>query len=145
MIQGRFRELCARARGGLVASGTATLEAALSGLPHVIAYRTDRLTAAVAKRVLLTDHVGLPNIVANQRILPEVLQDQLSPQRLAHHLLRQWSEGPVRAAVTAGLALTRERLGAGGAIGRITRIIDAELDRGLRRNTHGMRSHTEMA
>ena len=120
------------------------MEAALAGLPHVIAYRTDRLTAAVARRVLLTEHVGLPNIVANARILPEVLQDQLTPARLAQHLVQQWADGAVRKTVNAGLALTRERLGAGGAIGRIANAINLELDRGVRHKTHSMRSATEM-
>ena len=144
LIEGSYRALCARARCGLIASGTATLEAALAGLPHVIAYRTDRLTAAVARRVLLTEHVGLPNIVADARILPEVLQDQLTPPRLAQHLMQQWADGAVRKTVTDGLALTRERLGAGGAIGRIAHAIDLELARGVRRQTHSIRSATEM-
>ena len=144
LIEGNYRALCARARCGLIASGTATLEAALAGLPHVIAYRTDRLTAAVARRVLLTKHVGLPNIVADARILPEVLQDQLTPPRLAQHLMQQWADGAVRKTVTDGLALTRERLGAGGAIGRIAHAIDLELARGARRQTNHMRSATEM-
>lgn len=144
LIEGSYRALCARARCGLIASGTATLEAALAGLPHVIAYRTDRLTAAVARRVLLTEHVGLPNIVANARILPEVLQDQLTPPRLAQHLMQQWADGTMRKSVTDGLALTRERLGAGGAIGRIAQAIDLELARGVRRQTHSIRSATEM-
>ncbi len=144
LIEGSYRALCSRARCGLIASGTATLEAALAGLPHVIAYRTDRLTAAVARHVLLTEHVGLPNIVANARILPEVLQDQLTPQRLAQHLMQQWADGSVRTAVCRGLALTRKRLGAGGAIGRITRALNLELDRGRRRQTHSIRSATEM-
>ena len=144
LIEGSYRALCARARCGLIASGTATLEAALAGLPHVIAYRTDRLTAAVARRVLLTEHVGLPNIVADARILPEVLQDQLTPPRLAQHLMQQWADGAVRKTVTDGLALTRERLGAGGAIGRIAHALDLELARGARRQTHSLRSATEM-
>jgi lipid-A-disaccharide synthase len=144
LIEGSYRALCARARCGLIASGTATLEAALAGLPHVIAYHTDRLTAAVARHVLLTKHVGLPNIVADARILPEVLQDQLTPQRLAQHLMQQWAEGAVRAAVRNGLTMTRERLGAGGAIARITQALNLELDLGTRRQTHDLRSATEM-
>jgi lipid-A-disaccharide synthase len=98
----------------------------------------------VARHVLLTKHVGLPNIVADARILPEVLQDQLTPQRLAQHLMQQWAEGAVRAAVRNGLTMTRERLGAGGAIARITQALNLELDLGTRRQTHDLRSATEM-
>ncbi len=144
LIEGSYRALCARARVGLIASGTATLEAGLVGLPHVIAYRTDRLTAFVARQVLLTDHVGLPNIIANQRLVPEVLQDQCTSERLGQHLLRLWSAGPARATVLAGLSRTRERLGAGGAIERIAAALGRELDQGLRGSTRGLaRSTTE--
>ena len=145
LIEGGYRTLCSRARAGLIASGTATLEAALCGLPHVIAYRTDRLTAAVARRVLLTDHVGLPNIIADARIVPEVLQDQCTSERLAAHLLVQWAEGPIRQRLLSDLAQTRERLGAGGAIQRIAGILGQELEQGRRRLTHGrLPSATEM-
>ena len=146
LIEGRYRELCARARCGLIASGTATLEAALSGLPHTIAYRTDRLTAAVARQVLLTDHVGLPNIVANARVVPEVLQEQCTPERLCAHLVAQWAPGPVRTQMLRDLERTRTQLGAGGAIGRIAQRLHRELDRGQRRDTQGLaRSTTELA
>jgi lipid-A-disaccharide synthase len=143
LIEGRYRALCARARCGLVTSGTATLEAALCGLPHIIAYRTDRISATIGRRVLLTDHFGLPNIIADARIVPEVFQEQCTRERLCAHLLRQWEDGPVRSTLLADLAATRQRLGAGGAIGRIANVLFSELDRGLRRSTQGMRSLTE--
>ena len=143
LIEGRYRALCTRAHCGLVASGTATLEAALCGLPHVIAYRTDRFSYTLGRKLLLTDHVGLPNIVADARIVPEVLQEQCTRDRLCAHLLRQWEDGPVRTTMLADLAATRRRLGAGGAIGRIAALLGNELDRGLRRSTQGMRSLTE--
>jgi lipid-A-disaccharide synthase len=111
LIEGRYRELCARARCGLIASGTATLEAALSGLPHIIAYRTDRVTYTIARKLLLTEHVGLPNIVANERVVPEVLQEQCTPERLCAHLVAQWAEGAVRSKMLANLARTRSQLG----------------------------------
>lgn len=145
LIEGNYRALCARARAALIASGTATLEAGLTGLPHVIAYRTDRLTAMVARHVLLTEHVGLPNIIAKERLVPEVLQDQCTSERLGQHLLRLWAEGPARTAVLNGLALTRQRLGAGGSIERIAATLGQELDRGLRGSTRGLaRSTTEV-
>ena len=134
LVEGRWRTVLARSRLALVASGTATLEAALVGTPHIIAYRMDRFTAAIARRVLLTDHVGLPNLVADARIVPEVLQDQLTPERLAAHLLRLWN-GPARETCLTELATTRARLGAGGAIPRMATIITEELDAGRRGHT----------
>ncbi len=132
LVEGRYRELCARAHAGLIASGTATLEAGIIGLPHVIAYRTDRLTAMLARKLIRTPHVGLPNLVAGKRICPEVLQDDLSVPRLVAHLERLW-EGPRREECLADLAGTRALLGAGGAIERIADIIDEELAMGRRR------------
>lgn len=134
LVDGRYRDLLVRAHVAVIASGTATLEAALAGTPHVIAYRTDRLTAAVARRVILTDHVGLPNLVAGARVVPEVLQDQLNPERLAAHVLALW-QGARRARCLADLADVRQRLGGGGAMARMAAVVDAELRRGERRDT----------
>ena len=132
LVEGRYRELCARAHVGLIASGTATLEAALIGLPHVIAYRTDRLTAMMARHLIRTPHVGLPNLVVGRRVCPEVLQDDLSVARLVAHVERLWS-GERRADCLAGLAESRVALGAGGAISRIADLIDEDMAHGRRR------------
>ena len=132
LVEGHYRELCARAHVGLIASGTATLEAGLIGLPHVIAYRADRLTATLARHLIRTNHVGLPNLIAGRRVCPEVLQDDLSVPRLVAHVERLWS-GPRREDCLAGLARTRIDLGAGGAIGRIADLLDGDMAHGKRR------------
>ena len=67
----------------LVASGTATLECAVFGAPPVIVYRTDVLSAAVARRLLRVRFVGLPNLILNRAVFPELLQSEVRPQRLA--------------------------------------------------------------
>ena len=66
----------------LCASGTACLEAALSGIPPVIGYRCDPLSAFVARRLLLTPHIGLPNIVLGERAFPELVQGELRADRV---------------------------------------------------------------
>jgi len=132
LIEGRYRELCARAHLGLIASGTATLEAGIIGLPHIIAYRADRVTALLARQFIRTPHVGLPNLLSDKRICPEVLQDDLSVPRLVAHLQRLWS-GPRREECLAGLGQIRSLLGEGGAIQRIADILDEELAIGRRR------------
>lgn len=132
LVEGHYRELCARAHVGLIASGTATLEAGLIGIPHVIAYRTDRLTATLARHLIRTEHVGLPNLIAGRRVCPEVLQDDLTVPRLVAHIERLWS-GPRRADCLAGLSQVRVDLGAGGAISRIADLIDSEMASGKRR------------
>ncbi|MBA3710300.1 MAG: lipid-A-disaccharide synthase [Planctomycetes bacterium] len=134
LVEGHFRELCARAHVGIIASGTATLEAGIIGLPHIIAYRMDRISAAIARRVIRTQHVGLPNLVLGRRVCPELLQDQLTVPRLVAHIERLW-DGDARTACDGNLSLLRQRLGAGGAIARIADILCEELDLGKRSQT----------
>jgi len=122
LIEGCYRDLCRRARVGLVVSGTATLEAALCGLPPVICYRGDPASMKAARHMIRTEHIGLPNIVLGRRAFPEVLQHELTAERLAAHLLRFWS-GPRRDRAKADLVELHERLGRGGAIGRIADLV----------------------
>ena len=67
----------------LVASGTATLEAALARCPHVIFYRVSRLTAYLVRRKLLLPYVGLPNVLAGKFVVPELIQEQATAANLA--------------------------------------------------------------
>lgn len=71
----------------LVASGTATLECALAGVPPVITYRVGPISARIAKALLEVDHVGLPNIVLGRSVFPELLQEQVEPANLARAAL----------------------------------------------------------
>jgi lipid-A-disaccharide synthase len=81
----------------LVASGTATLEAALYKRPMVIAYNMNRLTWELMRRKQLQPWVGLPNILAGEFVVPELLQDHANPESLAGSLL-EWLAAPDRMA-----------------------------------------------
>jgi len=72
----------------LVASGTATLEAALLKRPMVIAYRISQLTWQIVRRMIYLPYVGLPNILAGRKIVPELLQKDATPEKLAEALLQ---------------------------------------------------------
>jgi lipid-A-disaccharide synthase len=72
----------------LIASGTATLESALAAVPPVIVYRLSPLTAAVARRVVRTPFIGLPNIVLGAKHYPELLQEEATPPRIAREVAR---------------------------------------------------------
>lgn len=72
----------------LCASGTASLEAALAGVPPVVGYRCDPLTALIAKRLLLTPHIALPNVLLGERAFPELVQRDLSTRPLMDALDR---------------------------------------------------------
>lgn len=89
LIDGRSHDCLEAADGVLVASGTATLEAALYKKPMVIVYRMPRLSWWIMRRMGYLPWVGLPNILANESLVPELLQDDATPQAIAETLLRQ--------------------------------------------------------
>ena len=126
VVQGS-RSLLAVADAGLVKSGTSTLESALAGMPFVCMYRTHPLTWLLAQRLVQVDHVALANLVADERVVPELLQDEATPERLASALLPLLdADSPVRAAQLDGFARVRERLGTPGAAGRVA-VLAAEI------------------
>lgn len=87
LLFGHSHEALAAADLALVASGTATLETALFKTPMVIAYRQSPITWALMRPMLYLPYVGMPNILAGERLVPELLQDEASPANLAGALL----------------------------------------------------------
>ncbi len=87
LLFGHAHDAMIAADGVLVASGTATLEAALLKCPMVITYKMSALTYWIAKRKQYLPYVGLPNILAGKFVVPEILQDDATPENLAQALL----------------------------------------------------------
>ena len=87
LLFGHSHDALAAADLALVASGTATLETALFKTPMVIAYRQSSLSWAIMRQMLYLPYVGMPNILAGERLVPELLQDQATPANLAGALL----------------------------------------------------------
>jgi lipid-A-disaccharide synthase len=90
-----------RARGALVASGTATLELALAGVPMVVAYRVSRIEEVIARLMLSTDKIALPNLILSRHAVPEFVQGDCSPGNLAETLQRLLAGGGARDAQLA--------------------------------------------
>jgi lipid-A-disaccharide synthase len=112
--------LLASATAALVKSGTTTLEAALAGVPFVTVYRTHPLTFSLAKRLVRVPHVALANLVAGERVVPEVLQGEAEPGRLSELLLPLLDPGSAdRARILSGLKRVRHALGTPGAAQRV--------------------------
>jgi lipid-A-disaccharide synthase len=88
MLYGHAHEALIAADAVLVASGTATLEAALMKRPMVIAYKLPSLTYWIAKRRIYLPYVGLPNVLAGEFIVPELIQDDATPTSLAEAMVR---------------------------------------------------------
>jgi lipid-A-disaccharide synthase len=96
LLFGHSHEALAAADMALVASGTATLETALFKTPMVIAYRQSPVTWALMRSMLYLPYVGMPNILAGERLVPELLQDEANPAALAAALLALWRDAAAR-------------------------------------------------
>lgn len=93
VVMGQSHDVQAACDVALVASGTATLETALHKRPMVIAYKMQWLSWQIANRQRLLPWVGLPNILCNEKLLPEFLQEEVQPEALAQAVLR-WLDDP---------------------------------------------------
>ena len=107
----------------IVSSGTATLEAALCGKPFCVVYRTGWITYQIAKRVISLKNVGLVNIVAGKEIVPEFLQDNMTPENLAQFCKSVLSDPRLRESMKMDLAMLHHRLGDHGASKRAADLI----------------------
>jgi lipid-A-disaccharide synthase len=96
LLFGHARDALAACDVALAASGTVTLEAALSHRPVVIAYRVTRLSYQIARRLVRVPHIGLPNILCGEAVAPEFLQDDATPQNLGQAVTNLLGDEPVR-------------------------------------------------
>lgn len=92
VTDGLSREAMIASNGVLLASGTAALEAMLVKRPMVVAYRFTKLTYAIMSRMIKVPYVSLPNLLAKKALVPELIQDQASPEKLADALIKGWQE-----------------------------------------------------
>jgi lipid-A-disaccharide synthase len=98
------------ARAAVVASGTATVEAALMGCPFVTVYRLSRLTFRAAKKLVKVPYVAMPNLIAGSRIVPELLQEDFTPQKVASALKEILADGTAREEMLHDLAAVVSKL-----------------------------------
>ena len=101
-----------------VASGTATLEAGLLEKPMVIAYRLSPLSYWLGRLLIRVEHIGMVNIIAGERVVPELIQSEVTAERILAET-RRLLRPEVRRAVVAKLEAVRRRLGPPGAPGRV--------------------------
>ena len=94
LLKGHARQAMIAAEATLLASGTAALEAMLCKSPMVVGYRMKPFTYTLAKRLVKTDYISLPNLLANHPLVAELIQDECNPQNLAEHLARFLSNDP---------------------------------------------------
>jgi lipid-A-disaccharide synthase len=124
------------ARASVVASGTATVEAALIGNPFVVVYRVSPLTYAIAKRVVKVPHVAMANLIAGKRVVPELIQDDFTATKIVKQIELLLPDGEPRQSMLHELRAIRELLSVGpggralagaGAIDRVAAITIGQL------------------
>ena len=107
-------QLLPRADLALVCSGTASLEAALAGVPHELVYRTGTLNYHLARRLLRTEYIGLSNLIMGKELVRENLQEQAAPLPLARNLMRWLARPSERQSYHAGVGRLRQICGMPG-------------------------------
>jgi len=112
----------------IVSSGTATVEAALMDAPMIVVYRLAPLTAAIARWLVRTPMFAMVNLIAGKRVVPELVQRDFTPARLASEAIRLLDSPEARAEMRRGLAEVREKLGPPGAVERAADLIAAMLN-----------------
>jgi lipid-A-disaccharide synthase len=139
---GGARAALHHARASIVASGTATVEAALIGNPFVVVYRVSPATYAIAKRVVKVPHVAMANLIAGRRVVPELIQHDFTAANIVQHLGPLLPDGAPRQSMMEGLRSIRDALGREasnqglgadaehpGAIERVAAVTMEELER----------------
>jgi lipid-A-disaccharide synthase len=119
---GDTREVLSACDLALIASGTATLEAAITGTPMVVLYRVSFFTYFLGKLLAKISHIGLVNLVAGRQIVPELIQGEATDARLAEEGLALLEDGQKREDMKESLRQVREQLGEGGASERVAAI-----------------------
>jgi lipid-A-disaccharide synthase len=122
VVRGNMYTALRASDAAIVASGTATLETALIGTPQVIVYRMSPVSYAIAKTLVKLEHAGLPNIVAERTVVPELIQDDATPEKMASAVLSMM-EGGKREAILEGYDEIKKNLGRGGATERVAKSI----------------------
>ena len=127
LIESDTLKALARADCAICTSGTATLELALLGVPHVVVYKTSSLNYAIAKKILTTDYISLPNILSGQKIIPELLQSDVTPERVFKNLQPMINNPRYSGLIKKSFDQLRHEMTDVSNITSLTRIIDTLL------------------
>jgi lipid-A-disaccharide synthase len=117
-VENATYDALAAADCAIVASGTATVEAALLGTPLVVVYRVAPVTASILRHMIRTPFIGMVNLIAGRLVAAELIQDDFTAEPVAMEVRRLLDSPDARKEAKAGLAEVRAKLGPGGAIER---------------------------
>ncbi len=122
-LVGETYDALSAADAAIVASGTATVEAALLGAPMAVVYRVSATSALILRRMIRTPHFAMVNLIAGRRVVPEFIQDDFTPEAVAAVIRRLLDSPSSRDEMRQALAEVRAKLGPSGAIPRAAAII----------------------
>lgn len=128
IVPGQARRVMAASDVLCIASGTATLEAALIGTPMVITYRTNPLTYWIARHLVHIERIGLPNIILGRNAVPELIQSEATPAALAAEVEQLLSHSETAQAQTNAFNEIQHHLGAPGALARLAALAESFMD-----------------
>ncbi|MEO8256797.1 MAG: lipid-A-disaccharide synthase [Acidobacteriota bacterium] len=123
VVEGETDAVLAAADVAVTASGTATVQCALHDTPMVIVYRVSPLTYLIGRRLLTVDTFGMVNLIAGERIVPELIQEAFTPAAVAGEAISMLTDHDRHLRIRRGLSLVRERLGGPGASRRAAEAI----------------------
>jgi lipid-A-disaccharide synthase len=126
-VEGATYDALGAADCAIVASGTATVEAALLGTLMVVVYRVSPTSAFVLRRLVRSPFIAMVNLIAGRRVVPELIQDQFTSEAVVEEVRKLLESSAARDEMKAGLAEVRTKLGPGGAIERAADIFAAML------------------
>jgi len=133
IVEGRADDVLAASDVVVTASGTATVQTALHERPMIVVYQLSPMTYRLGKPFVKVDTYAMPNLVAGRRIVPELIQDECTPARIAEETVALLLDPARRGVVQTALRDVRERLGASGASARAAAAV---LDLAARRLRH---------
>ncbi|MEI7897595.1 MAG: lipid-A-disaccharide synthase [bacterium] len=123
VVSGQTYQLLSHSSAALVTSGTATLETALLGVPQVVCYRGNVFSYLIARRLINIRYISLVNLISEKMIVPELIQYDLTREKLAETLGSVLEAGKVRSAILEGYNQLKQKLGGPGASARIARLM----------------------
>jgi lipid-A-disaccharide synthase len=122
LVQGRTYDVVHASDIAITASGTATLEIALLETPMIVIYKISPLSYAILKRLITVKHIALANIVAGERVVPELIQADATPVRIAAEAVRQLTDAGYHRRIKDRLQQVRQNLGQQDGIEGITNL-----------------------
>ena len=128
-VQGKTYDLMAHSELNLIASGTATLECAILERPLFVLYKTSAITYQIARRLIKIPHIGLVNVVAGIKIVPEYIQGRCRAAQIARDIEKYFSNENSRTTMTKNLSAVRARMGKPGASAKVAQSVIAMVER----------------